>query len=174
MQKQSGYTMSRLITLTNGKVAIVDDKDYIYLSRFNWVDNNGHPSRNVNKRSLLMADFIMQRTRGRFRYYFKNGNTYDLRKKNIELLTFSQVGILLPKCSKICSSVYKGVFWDKRRKKWVAYIYSPSETVNNKRIRKHYYLGTFENEWLAAVAYNKKVVELYGNKAYQNKKETND
>lgn len=42
-------------------------------------------------------------------------------------------------------SKYKGVFWEKRRSKWVAQI-----KVNYK----HIYLGQYDNERDAAIAYN--------------------
>jgi len=53
------------------------------------------------------------------------------------------------------SSKFKGVCWNKERKKWRAYIW-----YNNKTM----YLGLFDDEIDAAKAYNEKAIEL--NKKY--------
>ena len=51
------------------------------------------------------------------------------------------------------SSLYKGVSWHKRDKKWKSQI-----MINGKNI----YLGYFNNEIEAARAYNEKAIELFG------------
>jgi HNH endonuclease/NUMOD4 motif/NUMOD1 domain len=53
------------------------------------------------------------------------------------------------------TSQYRGVCWSKGMKKW-------SSEITRKGIK--YKLGYFDDEMLAALAYNKKAVELYGNK----------
>jgi len=51
------------------------------------------------------------------------------------------------------TSKYKGVYYDRRRGRWVARL-----VVNNKKI----YIGSFKSERLAGEAYNKKAKENYG------------
>ena len=51
------------------------------------------------------------------------------------------------------TSQYKGVCWHKKHKKWQARV-----MVNYKRI----YLGYYDNEKEAALAYNKAALELFG------------
>jgi hypothetical protein len=58
------------------------------------------------------------------------------------------------------SSKYKGVSWNKRSTKWLAKI---------KKNGKVHYIGTFTLETEAALAYNKKALELNGEYAYLNK-----
>jgi hypothetical protein len=58
------------------------------------------------------------------------------------------------------SSSYKGVVWDKRADKWLSKF---------KKNGKVYCLGTFTFEKDAALAYNKKALELNGEYAYLNK-----
>ena len=58
-----------------------------------------------------------------------------------------------------CSSVYKGVSWNKRNRKWQANI-----KIDGKQ--KH--LGLFEDEKEAAKMYNEKAIELYGDFANLN------
>ena len=60
------------------------------------------------------------------------------------------------------SSIYKGVSWQKTANKWKSEI-----RINNKP----QYLGLFINEIDAALAYNKKAIELFGEYAYLNKVE---
>lgn len=60
-----------------------------------------------------------------------------------------------------CVSVFKGVTVD-RYSRWIAQI-------NHKN--KHYAIGTFNSEKEAAIAFNKKATELYGNDAILNKVE---
>ncbi len=57
------------------------------------------------------------------------------------------------------SSKYKGVTWNKRRKKFMAEI-----RVN----QKYQYLSYFENEIDAAKAYDKKAKEFFGEFAFLN------
>ena len=59
-----------------------------------------------------------------------------------------------------CSSIYKGVTWHRRDKKWVA-------RVNFEG--KVYSCGYFDNEVDGAKAYDDKIVELFGEYATTNK-----
>ena len=57
------------------------------------------------------------------------------------------------------SSKYKGVSWYSSRNKWYSYIHFNYEKIH---------IGYFENEKEAALAYNKKAKELFGEYAYLN------
>jgi len=59
-----------------------------------------------------------------------------------------------------CSSMYKGVTWDKQAKKWRAGI-----GFKGKKL----YLGIFTNEKEAAAAYNKAAIKFFGEFANLNK-----
>jgi hypothetical protein len=61
--------------------------------------------------------------------------------------------------SKITSSIYKGVTFVQRDNRWNAYT-----RYQNKRL----HIGYFTNEEDAAIAYNKKLIELFGDKAELN------
>ena len=58
------------------------------------------------------------------------------------------------------SSRYRGVGWDKSRNKWAAKISYYGRTIN---------LGRFVNEKEAAVAYNIKALELFGEYSHLNR-----
>lgn len=64
-----------------------------------------------------------------------------------------------------CTSRYKGVSWNKNRKKWVSQI-----RYNYKK----YYIGSFDDEVIAAKEYDKKAIELHGDFAVTNFKKENN
>lgn len=86
-----------------------------------------------------------------------NGNTLDNRRSNLRFATKSQNSINSTKSSGV--SNYKGVWFRQRKKPWVA-------EINKDGIK--YYLGSYSNEVEAALAYNKKAVELFGEFAVEN------
>jgi len=154
------------IIVAKTKLAMVDDEDYLYLSRFNWTLSAGHPvkeTRSAKSRDVtFMVEFIVQKPHSQLRYYFKDRNPLNLMKSNIEVRTYSTQQVGLPKCRKRCSSIYKGVSFDKRSNRWQAYIENPIEGKRN-RISK-----MFDTEREAAIWRNKIASTLYGDLAYQN------
>lgn len=156
---------TKKIPLTKGKFATVDEEDYPYLSRFTWqaavYKNQYRAVRTIGKDgkdiSLPMECFLITNRKG-FIYSHINGDTLDNRKEN--LTTISQPH-KLQKAKKRTetTSKYKGVYWDKRGKRWAVSI-----NKNNKK----YHIGYFKIEVEAALAYNEKAKELYGEMAYQN------
>ena len=57
------------------------------------------------------------------------------------------------------SSKYKGVSWHNKNKKWIATIYAFREKI---------YLGSFQEELIAATVYNKAAIKLFGKDAKLN------
>ena len=80
-----------------------------------------------------------------------NHNGLDNRKENLRPIDASGNVQNIPKAAN-CASIYKGVWYSKEKKKWVADI--------KKNYIKHR-LGYFKTEKDAALAYNKKALELY-------------
>ena len=80
----------------------------------------------------------------------KNLNTSDNRIDNLRAATQQQNA-----CNKRGhgASKYRGVVWYKKNQKWGAHC---------KSFGKFYYLGLFNTEEEAALAYNKKALELHG------------
>lgn len=156
------------IPLSNGKFAIVDDDDFCVLNRFHWQfhKHNGCHRKIHNDFSdgvyvFPIAEMICGDKKPGYRWYYKNGNKLDCRKSNIVALPYGH-RIELQNKRRNCSVKYKGVhYWIYPRKNsYQAYI-------NNNGIR--YHLGTYNTAEKAAIAYNKKARELYGELAYQNK-----
>lgn len=85
-----------------------------------------------------------------------NNNKLDNRKENLRICINSNNA----KNKKQFSGNYKGVYWSKKQKKWVAQI------TKNKKCK---HIGSFEFEKDAALAYNREAKKLHGKYAFLNK-----
>lgn len=88
-----------------------------------------------------------------------NGNKLDNRIENLRPATCSQNLANRPK-KKNCTSRFKGVYFNKSCNKWCARFFFNSKV-------KH--IGLFEKEEDAALAYNQKALEVFGDYAKLNK-----
>lgn len=132
------------IYLTQNKQVMVDDADYDFLNQWKWYfANNGYAMRSIylgkingkyKYKNIFMHHLIINPFKD-LEVDHINRNRLDNRKENLRLVTSSQNKINCIK-RKHNTSGYKGVSWEKRCKKWVAYL-----TFN--KIRKH--LGYFHN-----------------------------
>ena len=87
-----------------------------------------------------------------------DGNGLNNRKSNLRLCTFAQ-NAHNSRPRRNSSSRYKGVCWHKLKKKWTVSIYKGG---------KRTYLGYYDDEIEAALAYDRKAEELFGEFAYLN------
>jgi len=87
-----------------------------------------------------------------------NHNGLDNRKDNLRFLS-QQQNVYNSRSRKNSTSDYKGVSWSEERKRWRAQITSEG---------KHISIGRFTCEHEAALAYNKKAKELFGEYALLN------
>lgn len=148
------------IPLTQGKFAIVDDADFEWLNQWKWHAITTARSRCYAARHGLIGDkrvyiymhrAILAVPKGLVSDHI-NGDGLDNRKRNLRVATQNE------NCKNQMlrgsgSSTYKGVTWDTNRKKWAAQI------GNNYQ---HYGLGRYSDEKKAALAYDKKALELFG------------
>lgn len=155
--------LTKEIPLTKGKYALVDDEDYGRLSRYSWhYDKNGYAYRRKttghyeNKLISMHREIVGNIPESKIIDH-KNRRKLDNRKENLRITSQSNNAANSP--PRKGSSKYKGVHWSNEYKRWVAKI---------EKEGKHYYLGMFDCEDNAAVAYNKKAVELYGDYALIN------
>jgi hypothetical protein len=155
------------ISLTQGKVAIVDDQDYAYLMQYNWCymksGNGGYAMRWVGPRDHQRAIFMHQIVAARCGIKdctdHMNQNKLDNRRNNLRGATSSQNGANRGK-NRNNKSGYKGVSWIERLQKWRAYI-----TVN----RRQHHLKLWEYKVDAAKAYNQAALKYFGKYAALNK-----
>jgi hypothetical protein len=157
----------KTIPLTKGKVAIVDDVDYGYLMQWTWhvakgvryaarcprlVDNsNAHiiyMHRVVADRMTLLGSCIDH----------IDGNGLNNSRSNLRLATDSQNKANRGP-QRDNTSGYKGVTWDKGRRRWHAQI---------KQQYRNIFLGRFTDIVDAAKAYNEAALKYYGEFAYLN------
>ena len=147
------------IPLTRGYVALVSDEDYPELSRYKWhVVGHGrrlyaarkHTVDGV-KTSLYMHVAVMQPPDGMQTDHI-DGDSLNNQRHNLRNATLQQNNRNKRKQGGTVSQ-YKGVSWDKKLKKWRAWI-----SHNNKRI----YLGVHIYEEGAARAYDEAAKRYYG------------
>jgi len=150
----------RFIPLTKGKVAIVDAEDYAWLSQYKWHASkkgyNWYACRNYNRSIVCMHRVIMNAPKGMLVDHIDH-NGLNNRRSNLRLCTSSQNHQNRERTRG--TSNYKGVYREKRYRKWCASVYFEG---------RNHYLGSFSNEVEAARAYDKKAAELFGEFAYLN------
>ena len=144
------------IPLTKGQEALVDAQDYDYLMQWKWhCGTNGYACRSLKGgRSVLLHRAVFGRTHGYVsrRVDHCNLNPLDCRRRNLRSATQSQ-NMAHRGLDRNNTSGFKGVCFNKRRGKWLAYI-----TVRNRRL----YLGcAYDNPRKAAQAYNRAAIEHF-------------
>ena len=148
------------IELTKGQVAIVDEKN-ADLALLNWYCHNGYAARATpGDRGKLeyLHRVVYERELGRKlepgeEVDHIDRNTVDNRIENLRLATRAQNMANKGKQKGTYSSEYKGVYWNKAKKKWQAQI-----KVNYKRI----HLGYFDLECEAAMEYDWYAKKYFG------------
>ncbi len=144
---------AKLIPLTQGRVAIVDAADYQQLNEHKWyaLKDSGrfYARRTENGRAIEMHRQILNAPEGLLCDH-KNHNGLDNRRANLRLCTPSQNSQnQLPRAGG--SSIYKGVSRENNR--WRADI-----QLNGR----HIFIGYFDDQLDAAIAYDDMAIELFG------------
>jgi len=147
------------IPLTQGKVALVDDEDYEWLSQWKWsyCKKEGYATRLCNRKRFYMHRVIMNTPTG-METDHKDRNGLNNKRDNLRICTVSQNHVNQPP-SKINKTGYKGITFDKSSEKWRAQI-----KVNGKHIT----LGRYTTPEDAARVYDNAAFEYYGEFAYLN------
>lgn len=152
----------REIIITRGQVVIVDDDDFEYLKNHSWhCCNNGYACRSAKingKYTTIKMHRVITNAPEWLEVDHINHNRLDNRKGNLRVCTRSQNNMNRKRYSG-SSSIYKGVSFCRRSLKWAAYI-----ALHGKQQT----LGRFDTEEEAALAYNQKAVELFGEFAHLN------
>ena len=144
------------IELTQGKFALVDDDDFEELNQYNWCFSHGYAVRYVTVS-------VKRTTQGMHRLVTNCATDMDVDHINHDRLDNQKANLRVCSTSENChnqkvrtyakSSRFKGVCFNKKLGKWEAKI-----QLNNKQK----YLGLFENEIDAAIAYNNAAIEFFG------------
>lgn len=136
------------IKTKHGYIILVDDEDFEELSKYKWsIDKDGYAYRFGGKMHRLII-----RPPANMEIDHINGNRIDNRKSNLRVCTHAQ-----NQCNKstigINTSGFKGVAWREDCHKWRAKIKFCGTPIN---------IGHFDNPIDAAIAYDKKALELFG------------
>lgn len=152
------------ISLSKGRSeTVVDAKDFKWLSQWKWhLLPNGYAYRSKKVKGKTLACYmhreIMNSPVGKDIDHI-DGNRLNNRRNNLRVCSRSQ-NFMNRRKKENTSSQYKGVTFDKKKGKWQAGI---------KLKGKFYYLGRYEKEIDAAIAYNKKATEMFGDFSRLNK-----
>lgn len=151
------------IKLANGKgIVLVDNEDYIWLSKYNWhFSGNGYAQTDIKVngvwKSKSMHRLIMNPLEN-MQVDHIDHNIFNNQKSNLRVVTSNQNRMnRLKQINGI--SKFKGVSWHKRGEVWQSRI---------QKDKKLYWLGQFKDEKDAARAYNKEAEKLFGEYAHLN------
>lgn len=154
----------KLIALTKGYYAQVDDEDFSTLSRHKW-----YARTQVFSKTGRVSVYAARRDHGRYvsmhqvilgikNVDHEDGDGLNNQRYNLRPCTNSQnIANQEPRGGKY--SRYKGVTFSLRDKKWIAQI-----TANNT----HRFIGLFKEQADAAQAYNLAAFEVFGDFARLN------
>ncbi|MBC7410485.1 MAG: hypothetical protein H7339_19040 [Arcicella sp.] len=157
------------IPLTHDKYALIDEEDYDLIKNFIWTARISRKTR-YYARTLIKSESADKKNYSMFlhhlivgtspfgkRIFFKDGDALNCQKSNLEFVTFGQAAHSYYNKTKLCKNA-------KENFRGVTVRYTARIGFNNKMI----IIGTFDSELDAALAYNQKAKELFGEKAVLN------
>jgi hypothetical protein len=147
----------KLIPLTNGKFAKIDDVDFDKVIKYKWrvVGGNGKlyaaTGHDRDGNLTLMHNFLKPHNE-ELEIDHKDGDGFNNQHDNFRIGTHQQ-NCFNRKINKNNTTGYKGVYLNTKTGNWYAHI-----MVNGKTI----HLGTFSCPHKAALAYNKAAIKYFG------------
>lgn len=154
--------MREILLHNTGRVAIVDNCDYDYLSQFEWVEFDGYAIRREGRDIIIrMHRDIFRLEKGDSREVdHKNLDKLDNRRSNLRVSTKSQNMMNRPKFKKKgTTSKYKGVRFLKTHDYWQVRIQKDGKCIT---------IGHYSSEVAGANMYNHYAKKLHGNYARLN------
>lgn len=152
---------AKLIPLTRGQFAIVDECDYESLSQWKWcVKANKYAGRDVwkTRQCVYMHRSVVGAPAGMDVDHI-NGNTLDNRRCNLRVCAHHKNLQNQGKQRGLHTSKYKGVSWNARKSKWEARL-----TVDKKLT----FLGNYADESEAARVWDEAAKKHHGEYARLN------
>ena len=150
------------IELTQGKFAMVDDDDFERVSQYKWQLTKGNSTfygtRTVKRKNIYLHRFILDVKDRNIFVDHKDHDGLNNMRSNLRLCNARQNCANRLKSIGL-SSKFKGVTWDKKRRKWKSKIKINYKTIN---------LGCFNTEIEAAISYNNAARLHFGEFAHLN------
>lgn len=148
--------MTVAIELTRGFVALVDESDVGLVTPYSWrvhiCGRLRYAKTTIAGKSVLMHRLLLGAPAG-MPVDHKDGDGLNNRRTNIRLATWSGNAANCRKVSRPTTSQYKGVYWHKAAGKWATRIECRGTRT---------FLGLWESERAAAIAYNRTARRLFG------------
>jgi len=148
----------KLIPLSNGDFAKVDDADFEWLSQRKWYLHPKGYAAEMSRGKFSWMHRLINNTPAGIQTDHINGDKLDNRRENLRSCTITENNRNRPTPTKNTSG-FKGVSWDKRKKNWKVDI-----RINNKTK----YIGNFASKEDAAKAYDTAAKQYHGDFAKTN------
>lgn len=146
-----------VVASNSGNEFIFDQVMFPILRNYRWNENgSGYLQSTINNRTVFAHHLVIGRPSKGFIVDHKDLNKRNCRGVNLRFVTIPENGANA-KLSSRNASGFKGVCWDKSRRKWKAAIGSKS-------------IGRYDSPQDAAAAYDAALVAKYGDCAVTNKK----
>jgi len=136
------------ISLTQGKIALVDDEDYEWVSQFKWCvskpRNFFYAVSRIKGKLLFMHRVIMKdKLKENFVVDHIDHDGLNNQRSNLRIVT-NQENLMNRRDKNLCTSIYPGVSWKKSHKKYQSQMQKNGKDKN---------LGHFDDEIQAAIVY---------------------
>jgi hypothetical protein len=151
----------KLIPLTQGRFAQVDDEDFEELNKHKWSydSSNGYPKKNSYAgKERYMHRIVMNAEKGH-QVDHRDRDKLNNQKINLRFSTQPQNTWNTTKPISALTSIYKGVSYSKERKRWFSKIHFQ---------KKQLPLGRYFSEKDAALAYDRAAEKYFGEFAVLN------
>lgn len=151
------------IILPSGQEVFLDKEDYERLKGFRYyLHKKGYAYRfteeSGKRKAVYLHHDVIGKQNGKVVDHI-NGIKLDNRRTNLRHITNRENILKANKTRTKGSSGYKGVSWNKTANAW---------SVNIVSSKKRYHIGFFQDEKVAAYAYNHSAKEMFGEFAYEN------
>ena len=153
------------ISLTKGKIVLVDDEDFDYLNQFKWhvvqCKSKFYAARKVNSKNITMHRFMTNAKKGQIVDH-KDRDGLNNQRFNLRFCTKRQNSF---NSAPSGYRRYKGVSLIKAKPKRYKYDRWVARIKTSKKAKS---LGVYKTPEEAALAYNKAAKEHYGKFAFLN------